>query len=115
MTFIESIRTCFSKYFSYEGRAIRSEYWYFVLFINLINLLILIIEFVLLEMGFYNIEAVSNFAFLIFLFPGINVTTRRLHDVNRSGWWQLLYFTGIGSLVILYWTLIKGVDQENRF
>ena len=66
-------------------------------------------------MGFYNIEAVSNFAFLIFLFPGINVTTRRLHDVNRSGWWQLLYFTGIGSLVILYWTLIKGVDQENRF
>ncbi len=115
MSFFASIKICFNKYFSYQGRAKRSEYWYFVLFINIINFVVIFIEFLLLEMGFYNIGAFSNFVFLIFLFPGINVTTRRLHDVNRSGWWQLLYITGIGSLVILYWTIIKGAVEENKF
>ena len=47
--------------------------------------------------------------------PSIAVGSRRLHDTNRSGWWQLLYFTGIGSLLILYWNIKKGTEQSNKF
>ena len=52
---------------------------------------------------------------LILVIPTINVATRRLHDVNRSGWWQLLYITIIGGFVVLYWTIKKGVDENNRY
>ena len=53
----------------------------------------------------YEYGPISNTVALILLIPGINVFSRRLHDVGRSGWWQLLYFTIIGSFLILYWTL----------
>ena len=50
----------------------------------------------------------------IFL-PSIAVATRRLHDINRSGWWQLIVFTGIGAFVLLYWMVKKGDSGSNRF
>ncbi len=63
----------------------------------------------------YEYGPISNTVALILLIPGINVCSRRLHDVGRSGWWQLLYFTIIGSFLILYWTLKKGPEEPNKF
>ena len=114
MSFTESIKTCFSKFFDYNGRASRSEYWYFILFIWLISIIAIVLEGIFLNNS-YSYGSISDFFSLILLIPSINAATRRLHDVNRSGWWQLLYFTGIGALVILYWTVIKGVDENNRY
>ncbi len=114
MSFTESIKTCFSKFFDYHGRAARSEYWYFILFIWLITIIAAVLEGIFLNNS-YSYGSISDFVSLILLIPSINAATRRLHDVNRSGWWQLLYFTGIGALVILYWTVIKGVDENNRY
>ena len=114
MTFTESIKTCFNKFFNYNGRATRSEYWYFILFIWLASIGATILEGIFLNNS-YSYGSISNFVSLILLIPSINVATRRLHDVNRSGWWQLLYFTGIGILLIFYWTVIKGVDENNRY
>ncbi len=114
MTFTESIKTCFKKYFNFHGRAIRSEYWYFYLFVWIISIVGIIIESIFLSNS-YSFGSLSNFITLIFLIPSINVTTRRLHDVNRSGWWQLLYFTIIGGFVILYWCIIKGRDEGNKY
>ena len=116
MTFSESIKICFSKYFNYQGRAKRSEYWYFFLFCFLIAIAAVIFESIFLaNTDIIYFDPISNFVELILLIPSINVATRRLHDVNRSGWWQLLYFTGIGALVVLFWLVSKERDEGNRY
>ena len=114
MTFTESIKTCFKKYFDFHGRALRSEFWYFQLFYWMIFVLSIILEVIFLSNS-YSFGSITDFIWLIFIIPHINVTTRRLHDVNRSGWWQLLYFTIIGGFVILYWCIIKGRDEGNKY
>jgi len=116
MGFIESIQVCFSKFFDYNGRAIRSEYWYFYLFFTIVIFLAALMEEIFLfDSYLYEYGPLSNTASLVLLIPAINACTRRLHDVGRSGWWQLLYFTGIGSLVILYWNIQKGTEEPNKF
>ena len=78
MTFTESIKTCFQKYIDFSGRASRSEYWWFFLFTFLLRVLI----------GW--IPGVGFILTLVLLLPTLAVTVRRLHDINRSGWWLLL-------------------------
>ncbi len=116
MSFTESIQVCFSKFFNYNGRAIRSEYWYFYLFFTIVIFAASLIEEIFLfDSYLYEYGPLSNTVSLILIIPAINACTRRLHDVGRSGWWQLLYFTGIGSLVILYWNIKKGTVEKNKF
>ena len=98
MTFQESIRTCFAKYVYFEGEATRSEYWWFVLFI---------------VVGGFALAIVSRFLSGVFslvtLIPAISAATRRLHDTNRSGWWQLLVLVPvIGTLVLVFFLVQEG-------
>ncbi len=83
--FLDSIKICFKKYFDFKGRASRSEYWYFILFIALgyvaFFLLILIAPVLLWLMGIF---------FIGIIIPAISVTARRLHDINKSGWFQAI-------------------------
>ena len=54
--------------------------------------------------------------FLVFLtIASFAVMVRRLHDVNRSGWWFLIYLTIIGIFVLLYWYVQKGDEADNRY
>lgn len=120
MTFIQSTKTCFQKYVIFNGRASRSEFWWFTLFICLVTILTIIADLVIFgeEMLLMEPYAVVNFTNIFNIFivlPSLSVTFRRLHDVNKSGWWLLLYFTLIGILVILYWNIKKGNEDENRF
>ena len=120
MPFIQSIKTCFQKYVIFNGRASRSEFWWFTLFICLVTILTIIADLVIFgeEMLLMEPYAVVNFTNIFNIFivlPSLSVTFRRLHDVNKSGWWLLLYFTLIGILVILYWNIKKGNEDENRF
>ncbi len=108
MNLIESVKTCFKKYGVIEGRASRSEYWFFVLFYTVV---IVVLELLtLVNSTFVTIFLIARIGFII---PTITVTTRRLHDVNRSGWWQLISFTIIGFIPLLYW-LCKNSDEENN-
>jgi uncharacterized membrane protein YhaH (DUF805 family) len=52
---------------------------------------------------------------LILVIPYISASIRRLHDVGRSAWWQLASFTGIGVILLLYWSFKKGTPGPNRF
>ena len=120
MIFIQSTKTCFQKYVIFNGRASRSEFWWFTLFICLVTILTIIADLVIFgeEMLLMEPYAVVNFTNIFNIFivlPSLSVTFRRLHDVNKSGWWLLLYFTLIGILVILYWNIKKGNEDENRF
>lgn len=89
------------KYTVFNGRAIRSEYWYFIL-INTI------ITFILIAIG----KSIGNnlldtiYSLGVFI-PTLAVTARRLHDIGKSGWWQLLLFIPILGIIILIIFLTK--------
>ena len=111
------------KYATFNGRAGLSEYWWFILFLVLGNLVFSGLDsFLGTTAGFMyqgNIEVKTSLLNGIFslltLIPSIAVAARRLHDVNKSGWWQLLMLTIIGIFPLIYWLLKKPVDQGNRF
>ncbi|MDQ3058119.1 MAG: DUF805 domain-containing protein [Pseudomonadota bacterium] len=92
MNFGQAISTCLSKYATFSGRASRSEFWWFFLF----QVLVLVAASMIGE-TLYGLVALG------FLLPSLAVATRRLHDIDKSGWWQLLTLTGIGYLLLLYW------------
>lgn len=94
-SFPEAIKVCFQKYITFKGRASRSEYWWFALFIWLGSLVGTFLE---LAMGSDGQVLNGLFGLATFL-PSLSVQVRRLHDINRSGWW-------IGGL---YLALIAGV------
>ena len=103
MTFTESIETCFKKYSVFEGTAVRSEYWWFALFLFLVGAgLSLVSE---------TAAAVFNLATIV---PSLAAGARRLHDTDRSGWWQLLMFIPvIGWIVLIVFLAQEG--KPNRY
>jgi uncharacterized membrane protein YhaH (DUF805 family) len=104
MTFTESIKTCFSKYAEFNGRATRSEYWWYVLFIFLAGLALSFVS-----------QTLSGLFYLGTLLPSLAAATRRLHDTNRSGWFQLILLIPlIGWLIVLYF-LAQEAKEPNQF
>lgn len=99
MTFKDSVNTCFRKWRDPSGRAARSEFWWFWLFTVLISLLVGFLEDVLgfatwssnPQHPFYGMsEGPLSFGLMwVLLLPMINVSIRRIHDHNASGWWVL--------------------------
>ena len=98
MNFQDAIRTCFSKYADFSGRAMRSEYWWFFLFIVVVSVILSMISSVL--SGLFSLGV---------LVPSISAATRRLHDTNRSGWWQLICIVPlIGAIVLIVFVAQEG-------
>ncbi len=131
----EAIITCFRKYFDFKGRAIRSEFWWF-------QLALMLVTFLFQQEIFYKSAFIEIFAILITLFtliPGISVAVRRLHDVNKSGYWIIPFYLipflpgrlliNVPSfvnlalaglllcylLLLIYWLASEGSDTENEF
>ena len=115
MDFQTSIKTCFNKYADFSGRALRSEFWFFFLFSIIAGIATTIIDVMILG---YSIESYGpiNLLFTVALIlPAIAVTTRRLHDINKSGWWQLIELTIIGILLIIIWNATEGENKKNKY
>lgn len=105
MTFGEAIRTCFVKYADFAGTASRSEFWWWALFNVLAGMALDAID--------WRLSAVFTIGTLL---PYVAVTTRRLHDTGRTGWWQLVGLVPIiGWIVLLVWLAQKGtvVDRPS--
>ena len=100
MTFIDSVKTCFKKILDIQGRASRSEYWWFVLFVALVPTIVMFfLFFVVVLLGGGNLADSNSFAILILLIsfgPAVvaltTVSVRRLHDLNKSGWYIAIYY-----------------------
>ena len=115
MDFQTSVKTCFKKYADFSGRALRSEFWFFCLFSFLAGIITTIIDIMILG---YSVDSYGplNLICTVGLFiPAVAVTARRLHDVNRSGWWQLIELTIIGILLILVWNVTEGEKKKNIY
>lgn len=108
-----SIKTCLKdKYVSFSGRASRSEYWYFVLFTFICNLIASAGNIISPSLGTYCSYVLS----IIFFLPQLGVSVRRLHDINRSGWYYLLALIPIlGWIVLLIFFCLKSNEGPNRF
>jgi uncharacterized membrane protein YhaH (DUF805 family) len=113
MNFGEAIASGFQNYATFTGRASRSEYWYWVLFATLVN-----IAANILDLGLFPDlpwSPIGNLVGLALLLPGVSVSARRLHDIDRTAWWLLLGLTGIGMIVLIYWDCVRGTEGDNRF
>jgi uncharacterized membrane protein YhaH (DUF805 family) len=99
------------KYAVFNGRARRKEYWYFVLFNVIINIILSGIDNFTTGTGLLN--GLYSLAVLI---PGIAVSVRRLHDTDRRGWWVLIGLIPIiGWIVLLIFMVQDGKPGENQY
>ena len=113
MDFSTSIKTCFSKYAVFSGRASRSEFWWFGLFGFIGGIVTAVIDVMILG---YSVESYgpANIIFTIITFlPYLAVGARRLHDINKSGWWQLIVLTVIGIILLIIWWATVGENKKN--
>ena len=113
MQFQEAIQSGFRNYVGFSGRAARSEYWYWVLFAVLVAIVSGILDGAIFP---YAIpQPFSAITSLVLLLPGIAVSVRRLHDLDRTGWWILISLTIIGIILLIVWFCMKGTGGPNRF
>ena len=99
MNIIEAVRTCFQKYNDFSGRARRAEYWWWVLFTIATGQASAVLDNIIF--GSYGTSVFGILHSVIFFIPGIAVTCRRLHDINKSGWWMLAVFVMASFLTLV--------------
>ena len=117
MNMKEAVVSVLTNWNNFSGRACRSEFWYFVLATTLVSIIISIIE---IETGMVDIESaemgiLSIILTLLLVVPSLSVTARRLQDRGWSGWWQLLYLTIVGGLVIVVLNILPAKEDENNW
>ena len=114
MNFLQAIRSGFVNYVTFSGRAVRSEFWYWTLFTVIASLAAGILDAAMFpdNSGVTPFEGVFD---LITFLPSLAVLVRRLHDIDRTGWWVLIAFTVIGLFVLIYWACQRGTSGANRF
>ena len=103
MGFTGAIKACFGKYATFDGRARRSEYWYWVLFNTLVGLFL----------GW--IPVLGWIICVLFILPSLSVCIRRLHDIGKSGWWTLLGIIPLANFYLIYLLARKGSKEDNRY
>ncbi|MBV7407620.1 DUF805 domain-containing protein [Maritimibacter sp. DP1N21-5] len=131
MNMMEAVRAVFSKYAVFKGRSRRAELWWFVLFCFIVNIVLGVVDSVLfgtttetgsLATGDYNFSSSTDTPILSMIFglatliPSIAVGVRRLHDINKSGWWILIGLIPlIGIIILIVWYAKAGDKGGNRF
>ncbi|MHB8420469.1 MAG: DUF805 domain-containing protein [Myxococcales bacterium] len=100
-----AVKSAFSNYANFEGRTSRAGYWWFFLFLSIVDVVLRLISFALL--GIWG---------LAIMLPAFAVGVRRLHDIDKSGWHVLSAFVPVlGWLYLLYLTVQPGTPGPNRF
>ena len=113
MTPMQAIQSVFGNYANFNGRASRSEYWWFVLFLAIIAIALSVVFKSIPEVG-TALLTISSLA--IILPPSLAVSVRRLHDTDSSGWWFLIQFIPFfGGPVLLSFMLDPGTSGPNRY
>lgn len=111
MSFYQAVSACLAKYANFQGRATRSEFWWFYWFTVMMAWIATLLEFAVGQE-----QGVLSFAVtLLFLVPMLAAGSRRLHDTGRSGWWQLLMLTLIGLIVLIFWWASASQKESNAY
>ena len=124
MGFGDAVRTCWKKYGDFDGRAVRSEFWWWALFVGIVQFAAAIVAAVLVWVLIYALDRpglwwIATMVFMVFvlafILPSIAVSVRRLHDRDLSGWFYLLAFVPFGGLVLFIFYVLPGTPGPNRY
>ena len=118
MPFRDAVKICLQrKYADFNGRARRSEYWFFILFTAIVGIVAGILDAVL---GFRTesyggtgpVQGITQLALLV---PTLAVGSRRLHDTGRTGWWQLISLIPFIGWIVLIVFFVQDSQQDNKY
>ena len=113
VNFGHAIVLFFINYFEFSGRSSAGAYWYIAFWSLLLVFLFAVLDSIFDLVGKYL--NFSNLLSLVTLVPSISLSVRRLHDINRSGWWFLLSISVIGLIPLIYWACQRGDRSENDY
>ncbi len=109
MSFTDAVKAVLGNYVGFSGRARRSEFWWYVLFLVIVDVVTAILNNVL------GTVWVSTIVGLALLLPNLAVGVRRLHDTGHSGWWWLIALTGVGFILLIVWWVGDSQPGENKY
>jgi len=119
VSFQNAVGLGFQHYFDFKGRSTRSEYWWWLLFVVLAGIALTIVD---MGIGTFDYESgdglLSGLFKLATLIPGLALGARRLHDINKSAWWLLMWLSFlliIPVIVLLVWAARQGDNGTNRY
>ena len=116
MNFMDAVKICLRKYFTFRGRAQRSEYWWFYLFTIIVALFAAIIDGSIYGWDDTDAAPVGVTTSLALFIPSLSAAWRRLHDTGRSGWWiggGILAFVVFGFAIVLARVSFIGSGTES--
>lgn len=113
VTFEQAVRSAIQQHYcDFSGRASRSEYWWYVLFTVILSVIIQAFGVISSDVSLY-LGAIVNLALLL---PGLSLSVRRLHDINKSGWFILLGLIPIvGAIILIVWFCKESEMQPNQY
>ena len=113
---IDSMITCFQKYVGFEGRASRSEYWWFVLLTGIAYIIAAIIDAIIFGIELTDPTPISWTLQIGILLPSLAVSVRRLHDIGKSGWYLFITLIPIiGLILLIVWYCNDGDSVPNMY
>jgi uncharacterized membrane protein YhaH (DUF805 family) len=122
MSFAIAVKSFWSNYTNFKGRARRSEYWFIQLFLVATNIAVAVIDLALMngDVERFIANGGGGIVGLIWIFativPALAVLIRRLHDTNRSGWWVLIGLVPLaGAIVLLVFTVEDSNKGDNKY
>lgn len=119
VTLISAYKAVWKKYADFTGRLSRKGFWYFILVNALVGLVLSILDRAIFKAepgSSYRLAPLSYIYSLAILLPTLAASTRRLHDINKSGWFQLLGLIPlVGQIILLVFYFQKGDQVENQY
>ena len=112
MSFVDAIRSGFTQYVGFAGRARRSEFWYFYLFTILLSIVASIVQRAMTNSTNGIVTTIIGLAIVL---PYLAVAVRRLHDTSRSGWWLLIGLIPVVGTIILIVFWVQDSHGDNQY
>ena len=110
VSFTDAISLAFTNYVNFKGRSTRAEYWWFVLFTSILSVITEAID------SISSLGVTNLILSLVVFMPSLTVGVRRLHDINKSGWWTLMWLIPIvGWIIMIVWYTRRSDEGINRY